>query len=78
MNQQRSRRFRSAQEAEDKETTRKEGIAIFEGEILSTNFAWVLTVNQLSERTSPISRSKPLYHPGIQMPLRPEHLSWSY
>ena len=32
MNQQRSRRFRSAQEAKEKEEQRLEGIAIFEGE----------------------------------------------
>jgi len=31
MNQQRSRRFRSAQEAKDKEEQRKEAIAMFEG-----------------------------------------------
>lgn len=32
MNQQRSRRFRSAQEAKEKEEQRLEGIALFEGE----------------------------------------------
>lgn len=32
MNQQRSRRFRSAQEAKEKEDARKESIAIWEGE----------------------------------------------
>jgi 5'-3' exoribonuclease 2 len=31
MNQQRSRRFRSAQEAKEKETARKESVAIWEG-----------------------------------------------
>lgn len=31
MNQQRSRRFRAAQEAKEKEDERKEGIALFEG-----------------------------------------------
>jgi len=32
MNQQRSRRFRSAQEAKEKEEQRKEAIAMFEGQ----------------------------------------------
>lgn len=31
MNQQRSRRFRSAQEAKDKEEARKESVALWEG-----------------------------------------------
>jgi hypothetical protein len=45
MNQQRSRRFRSAQEAKDKEEARKESVALWEGLLCS-----VVAVNDVTHR----------------------------
>jgi 5'-3' exoribonuclease 2 len=52
MNQQRSRRFRSAQEAKEKEEQRKEGIAMYEGEVLTLVHIYAMHCSFVPHRTA--------------------------
>lgn len=83
MNQQRSRRFRSAQEAKEKEEARKEAVAMFEGSFLFTythinsenddaQFSFVRQPWDMQSATKP--KTKKL---GIPMLSPLGHLSWT-